>query len=384
MSKRRSKQSLGEPAAPADAFLSADDAAADSREDAVEELDEALDALPGGGDDAAGADDDGGNPLGRIDVGGETSFDSAEFEEDDEEADADDEDDEGDADLDEEAAEAADVDEDAAEAVEEDEAEAVDGDEDDEDDEDDAEGVDDDDGLTDDEASDDEKAEYAVFDADAEDRAEELERMRAQMTAVAAEAGVEVVADDDEVAPGGKPRELAELVAICEALIFVSEDPLPAKAMADILNEDKGWVQVAVEELAKEFNERNGGLMLREVAGGWQFATRPEHHEHVRAYLKSKPSAKLSLAALETLAVIAYKQPVTVPEILEIRGVQSSSAIKTLLDKRLIVAKGRKETVGRPMMYGTSKDFLLQFGLRDLSELPNVEDFEDLAGGGEA
>ncbi|HEX7955759.1 MAG TPA: SMC-Scp complex subunit ScpB, partial [Pyrinomonadaceae bacterium] len=193
----------------------------------------------------------------------------------------------------------------------------------------------------------------------------------------------EGVGADDEVAPGGQPRELAELVAICEALIFVSEDPLPVKSMADLLKEDKGWVQVAVEELSKEFNDRNGGLMLREVAGGWQFATRPEHHEHVRAYLKSKPSAKLSLAALETLAVIAYKQPVTVPEILEIRGVQSSSAIKTLLDKRLIVAKGRKETVGRPMMYGTSKDFLLQFGLKDLSELPNVEDFEDLSGGGE-
>jgi segregation and condensation protein B len=200
-------------------------------------------------------------------------------------------------------------------------------------------------------------------------------RARAQ-----ASAGAE--AADDEVAPGGQPRELAELVSICEALIFVSEEPLPVKALADLLKEDKGWVQVALDELAKEFNERNGGLMLREVAGGWQFATRPEHHEHVRAYLKSKPSAKLSLAALETLAVIAYKQPVTVPEILEIRGVQSSSAIKTLLDKRLIVAKGRKETVGRPMMYGTSKDFLLQFGLKDLSELPNVEDFEDMAGGG--
>ena len=188
-------------------------------------------------------------------------------------------------------------------------------------------------------------------------------------------------ATDGEVAPGGGPRELAELVAICEALIYVSDEPIPTKALADVLKEDKGWVQVAVEELAKEFNERNSGLMLREVAGGWQFATRPEYHEHVRAYLKSKPSAKLSLAALETLAVIAYRQPVTVPEILEIRGVQSSSAIKTLLDKRLIVAKGRKETVGRPMMYGTSKEFLLQFGLRDLSELPNVEDFEDLTTG---
>jgi segregation and condensation protein B len=101
----------------------------------------------------------------------------------------------------------------------------------------------------------------------------------------------------------------------------------------------------------------------------------------VRAFLKSRPSAKLSLASLETLAVIAYKQPITVPEILEIRGVQSPSAIKTLLDKRLIKACGRKETIGRPMLYGTSKEFLLQFGLKDLSELPSIEDFEDLAGG---
>jgi segregation and condensation protein B len=131
----------------------------------------------------------------------------------------------------------------------------------------------------------------------------------------------------------------------------------------------------------KEYDGGNGGLQLREIAGGWQIATRPEFHEHVRAYLKSKPSAKLSLASLETLAVIAYRQPVTVPEILEIRGVQSPSAIKTLLDKRLIVAKGRKETVGRPMMYGTSKEFLIQFGLKDLTELPSIEDFQDLAGG---
>jgi segregation and condensation protein B len=176
-------------------------------------------------------------------------------------------------------------------------------------------------------------------------------------------------------------RGMDEMMAIIEALIFVSEEPLNVKTLAEVLKEDRGWIEVAVEELGKEFNARNGGLYLREVAGGWQFATRPEHHEHVRAFLKSRPSAKLSLAALETLAVIAYKQPITVPEILEIRGVQSSSAIKTLLDKRLIVAKGRKETVGRPMLYGTSKEFLLQFGLKDLTELPNVEDFEDLAGG---
>ena len=284
--------------------------------DSVAELDDALEALPDGGE-AATTDEESDNPLEQVDVSGATSFESAEF---------------------------------AAEY----------------------EG-----GGAEDEGRQDEEGEVVIHDADAEDRAEELARQRAEASGGGEEAG-------GEVAPGGQPRELSELVAICEALIFVSEEPLSVKALADLLKEERGWVQVAVEELAKEFNERGGGLMLREVAGGWQFATRPEYHEHVRAYLKSKPSAKLSLAALETLAVIAYKQPVTVPEILEIRGVQSSSAIKTLLDKRLIIAKGRKETVGRPMMYGTSKEFLLQFGLRDLTELPNVEDFEDLAGGGEA
>lgn len=173
----------------------------------------------------------------------------------------------------------------------------------------------------------------------------------------------------------------AERLAVIEALIFVSEEPLSAKSIAAVLREDRGAVEEAIAAVATEFNARNGGLQLREVAGGWQFATRAEYHEHVRAFLKSRPSAKLSIASLETLAVIAYKQPVTVPEILEIRGVQSPSSIKTLLDKKLIVAKGRKETVGRPMMYGTSKEFLLQFGLKDLTELPSVEDFQDLSGG---
>lgn len=176
-------------------------------------------------------------------------------------------------------------------------------------------------------------------------------------------------------------QNAAERRGVIEALIFVSEEPLSAKVISDVLREDRAVVEEALVELAKEFNGRNGGLQLREVAGGWQFATRPEFHEHVRAYLKSRPSAKLSIASLETLAVIAYKQPVTVPEILEIRGVQSPSSVKTLLDKKLIVAKGRKDTVGRPMMYGTSKEFLMQFGLKDLGELPSMEDFQDLAGG---
>ncbi len=178
-----------------------------------------------------------------------------------------------------------------------------------------------------------------------------------------------------------KARSIAELVSIIEALIFVADEPVSVKTLADVLEEEKEIIQSAIEELSKEYEERDGGLQLREIAGGWQISTRTEFHAEIRAFLKTRPSAKLSLAALETLAVIAYKQPATVPEILEIRGVQSASAIKTLLDKRLIVAKGRKETVGRPMQYGTSKDFLIQFGLKDLSELPSIEDFEDLAGG---
>ena len=177
-----------------------------------------------------------------------------------------------------------------------------------------------------------------------------------------------------------KTRSIVDVIAILEALIFVAEEPINAKVLADVLDEDLEFVQSAIENLANEIAERNGGLQLREIGGGWQISTRTEFHDEVRKFLKTRPNAKLSLASLETLAVIAYKQPVTVPEILEIRGTQSTSAIKTLLDRRLIIAKGRKETVGKPMLYGTSKDFLLQFGLKDLSELPSIEDFEDLVG----
>jgi segregation and condensation protein B len=228
------------------------------------------------------------------------------------------------------------------------------------------------------EAGEDSDEGLVIYDADAEDALEEARRARAE-SGQQEETASSSSEDEDDATP--TVRGMAELMAIVEALIFVSEEPLSAKSIADVLKEDRGWIEMALEELAKEFNSRQSGLQLREVAGGWQIATRAEYHEYVRAFLKSRPSAKLSLAALETLAVIAYKQPVTVPEILEIRGVQSSSAIKTLLDKRLIVAKGRKETIGRPMMYGTSKEFLLQFGLKDLTELPSIEDFEDLAGG---
>jgi len=179
----------------------------------------------------------------------------------------------------------------------------------------------------------------------------------------------------NEISPA---RSTSELVALVEALIFVADEPVTAKLLGEVLEEERGSVQAAIEELVREYEGRESGLQIREIAGGWQLTTRTEFHEEVRQFLKTRPSAKLSLPSLETLAVIAYKQPVTVPEILDIRGVQSATSIKTLLDKRLIVAKGRKETVGRPMQYGTSKEFLLQFGLKDLSELPSIEDFEDL------
>ena len=210
-----------------------------------------------------------------------------------------------------------------------------------------------------------------------EEASRELAALVAEVESAAA-----MDAETPDEGPIASPQSPAELAAVIEALIFVSEEPLSVKSLADVLKTDKGLVEEAVAKLSEEFNARNSGLQIREVAGGWQFATRPEYHEHVRAFLKTRPSAKLTIASLETLAVIAYRQPVTVPEILEIRGVQSPSSIKTLLDKKLIVAKGRKDTVGRPMMYGTSKEFLLQFGLKDVSEWPSVEDFHDLSGGG--
>lgn len=215
--------------------------------------------------------------------------------------------------------------------------------------------------------------------------------------------GESLAADIDELLPDGtgelmedEPASLAqieeiesdesinatreEIKPVIECLLFVAEEPLPFKVICKVLGtvpEDE--VQLALDTLVAEYDARGCGFEIREVAGGWRISTRPQNHDFIRKYLKTRPSARLSLPALETLAVIAYKQPITVPEILEIRGVSSSSAIKTLLEKRLIVTRGRKETVGRPMMYGTSRDFLIQFGLKDLSELPSIEDFEDLA-----
>lgn len=139
-------------------------------------------------------------------------------------------------------------------------------------------------------------------------------------------------------------------------------------------------IQAAVDELIADYRADSRGLEIKEVAGGYKMATKPEHHEVVRKFVKSlKPPMKLSLAALETLAVIAYRQPVTAPEIGDVRGVNTGGVLKTLLDRRLITTAGRKNVIGRPILYRTTKDFLVQFGLKDVAELPSLKEFEELA-----
>ncbi len=171
-----------------------------------------------------------------------------------------------------------------------------------------------------------------------------------------------------------------DMLAIIEAIIYVAEDPVKAEQLLDVFQgEQKEQIQEALKQTAETFNARSGGMWIREVAGGYRMTTRPEHHEQIRAYLKTRPSAKLSMAALETLAVVAYKQPVTLAEILAIRGKKSSSAIHTLLEKNMVSIVGRKQVVGRPILYGTSKEFLLHFGLNSLKDLPTLEEFTQIA-----
>jgi segregation and condensation protein B len=141
----------------------------------------------------------------------------------------------------------------------------------------------------------------------------------------------------------------------------------------------KEYIEGILEELTAEYCKANRGMEIRQIAGGYRMGTKPEHHDVVVNFAKSlKPPVRLSLQALETLAVIAYKQPVTVPEISEIRGVDSSGVIATLLDRKLITTGGRKQVIGRPILYKTTKEFLLRFGLNDVGELPSMEEFEKL------
>jgi segregation and condensation protein B len=173
--------------------------------------------------------------------------------------------------------------------------------------------------------------------------------------------------------------EEAQLKAILEAIVYVTDEPLSAQQIAAALGHPLDKVKRLLDEILAEFSKPEHGLTVREVAGGYQMATKPEHHEAVRAFVKKlTPPLKLSLAALETLAVVAYKQPVTAPEILDIRGVQGAGVLKTLLDRKLIAESGRKKVVGNPILYKTTKEFLVQFGLKDLAELPTIKEFEEL------
>jgi segregation and condensation protein B len=175
--------------------------------------------------------------------------------------------------------------------------------------------------------------------------------------------------------------EISELQPILEAIIYVADEPVKPEQLKDIFpDESFDKIEMALQKMVEDFNSRSGGMWIREVAGGFRMTTRPEHHEHIHEYLKSKPGARLSMASLETLAVIAYRQPVTMAEILAIRGKKSSTALHTLLEKKLIAIVGRKPVVGRPILYGTSKEFLMHFGLKDLAELPTLEEFAQMAG----
>jgi segregation and condensation protein B len=176
-------------------------------------------------------------------------------------------------------------------------------------------------------------------------------------------------------------RGAAELKSILEALIFASPDPMTVKAMCRLLDaEPKEDVVAALAGLKEDYEQRPGGLQLVEVAGGYQIVTRSDLHEWVRRLFHERTTQKLTVQALETLAVIAYRQPITAAEITEVRGVNTSGVLNTLLERHLIKIVGRKPVVGRPFMYATTKEFLIRFGLNDLTDLPKVEDMAEALG----
>ena len=171
-----------------------------------------------------------------------------------------------------------------------------------------------------------------------------------------------------------------ERKAALEAIIYAADEPATIDQLATALGDEKLAVQSSLDELVASYASEDRGIEIREVAGGFKLYTKPQHHDVVRRFIKSlRPPLRLTMPALETLAVISYKQPVTGPEISEIRGVNTSGVLKTLLDKRLITTAGRKEVIGRPILYRTSKEFLMRFGLSDLGELPSLKEFEALA-----
>lgn len=175
------------------------------------------------------------------------------------------------------------------------------------------------------------------------------------------------------------PVEDAQLLAVLEAIIYVTDEPLTVDQISEAIEQPRERVVKLLEQLSAEYDRPERGLSIREIAGGFRMTTKPEHHEAVRRFVKNlNPPMKLSLPALETLAVIAYKQPITAPEIMDIRGVQGAGVLKTLLDRKLISVAGRKQVIGKPILYKTTKEFLVQFGLKNLQELPTLKEFQEL------
>jgi segregation and condensation protein B len=172
----------------------------------------------------------------------------------------------------------------------------------------------------------------------------------------------------------------AELKGALEAIIYAADEPATLDQIVNAIGEERHIVRHALDEMIATYAPEDRGIEIRAVAGGYKFYTKPQHHDVVRRFIKSlRPPLRLTMPALETLAVISYRQPVTGPEIQEIRGVNVSGVIKTLLEKRLITTAGRKAVMGRPILYRTSKEFLMRFGLSDLDELPSLKEFEQLA-----
>ena len=171
-----------------------------------------------------------------------------------------------------------------------------------------------------------------------------------------------------------------ELISALEAIIYAADEPATIDQMVAAIGGEKPEVRAALDKLVASYGSDERGIEIRKVAGGWKMYTKAQHHEAVRKFIKSlRPPVRLTMPALETLSVIAYKQPATLPEINEVRGVNCGGVVKTLLERRLITTAGRKEAVGRPILYRTSKDFLMRFGLADLEELPSLKEFEQLA-----
>jgi segregation and condensation protein B len=179
--------------------------------------------------------------------------------------------------------------------------------------------------------------------------------------------------------PDSGANSPATLKAVIEAAIYITDEPLTPEQIASAVEQPADRVKEILNQLVTEYAAPDRGLSIRELAGGYKMATKPEHHESIRRFVKNlQPQLKLSLPALETLAVIAYKQPITAPEVMEIRGVQGAGVLKTLLDRKLIAAAGRKDVLGKPILYKTTREFLIQFGLSSLAELPTLKEFEEL------